>query len=183
MRTRRVTPAQRYVKLITGVLSGDAGLFGGAARCLERKYGPVDMESSVMPFAETDYYEDELGKGLLRVFFSFRDLVPLEQAFVSKIVSGRVERKFSKDNRRRVNIDPGYVSAGKLVLFTTKDYSHRIHVARGIYAEVTLKFEKKEFQPWPWTYPDFKTAPYRRFFEKVRAEFMKQVTTPQRQKI
>ena len=34
---------------------------------------------------------------------------------------------------------------------------------------VTLTFAGGRFQPNPWTYPDYRTARYRRFFEAVRA--------------
>ena len=81
----------------------------------------------------------------------------------------------SSNNKRRVNIDPGYISLDKLVLFTTKNYSHRIYLNEGIYAEVTLKFERKSFVPLPWTYPDYKTLEYIDFFNKIRETYKDQI--------
>lgn len=74
-----------------------------------------------------------------------------------------------------VNIDPGYVTKAKLVLATTKDYAHRIYLAQGIYAEVTLSYSRGEFQPLPWTYPDYQTKAYRDFFRRVRDVYREQV--------
>jgi hypothetical protein len=70
--------------------------------------------------------------------------------------------------RRRINLDPGYVTAAKLVLATTKDFSHRIYLGDGIYAEVTLNFAKHGCRPFAWTYPDFRAERYWGFFEEVR---------------
>jgi hypothetical protein len=69
---------------------------------------------------------------------------------------------------RSVNIDPGYLDLAKLVLFSTKDYTHRIHVGKGIFAEVTLYFQDDSFNAWPWTYPDYKTKEYIGIFNTIR---------------
>jgi len=34
-----------------------------------------------------------------------------------------------------VNIDPGYISLGKLVLASTKDHAHRLYLGEGVYGE------------------------------------------------
>jgi hypothetical protein len=67
-----------------------------------------------------------------------------------------------------VNLDPGYVSLSKLVLATTKDYSHRIYVGSGMYAESALHFENGQWTAWPWTYPDYAGPRYHAFFGHVR---------------
>jgi len=55
------------------------------------------------------------------------------------------------------------------VLATTKDYSHRIYVRDGIYEEVTLVYRRGSgFEPWPWTYPDYRSETAKRFFLAVR---------------
>ena len=79
---------------------------------------------------------------------------------------------------RPINIDPGYVTPAKLVLATTKDRAHRIYLGRGIYAEVTLTYAKKAFQSMPWTYPDYRSEPYRRFFEQVRRDALEMRPSP-----
>jgi hypothetical protein len=73
---------------------------------------------------------------------------------------------------RQVNIDPGYVSLAKVVLASTKDFSHRIYVGNGIYEEVTLHYQRASdrFEPWPWTYPDYCTAEANDFFMNVRRD-------------
>jgi hypothetical protein len=69
---------------------------------------------------------------------------------------------------RPVNIDPGYVDLGKLVLATTKDRAHRIYLQHGIYAEVTLQYAREAWQVSPWTYPDYREPRYHAFLSAVR---------------
>ncbi len=77
--------------------------------------------------------------------------------------------------RRTTNIDPGYISPAKLVLFTTKNRNHRIYIDGGIYAEPELQFIKKSFRAFPWTYPDYRSADYIDFFNSVRSDYLEQV--------
>ena len=74
--------------------------------------------------------------------------------------------------RRRINIDPGYVSDSKLILATTKDYFHRIYLNYGIYAEVTLKWRKSSFEPLEWTYPDYRSREYINILNNIRNAYM-----------
>ncbi len=156
------------VKLIVGLISSQESNFSKAGRLLERKYGAVDMKSLVADFNHTDYYEEEFGRDLKRIFLSFKKLTDIKNLYKSKLHTQKIEKRLSSKFKRQVNIDPGYITLGKLVLFTTKNYSHRIYLNRGIYAEVALKFEANSFTPWPWTYPDYRTKEYIEFFNKVR---------------
>jgi hypothetical protein len=71
------------------------------------------------------------------------------------------------------------VTLDKLVLATTKDYSHRIYLRDGIYAEVTLYFRKGRFHPFEWTYPDYCTREYIEVFYKIRQIYHSQLKTLQ----
>ena len=42
-----------------------------------------------------------------------------------------------------------------LVLYSTKNYAHRIACNKHIYSELTLLFVKKQVKILEWTYPDF----------------------------
>jgi len=67
-----------------------------------------------------------------------------------------------------VNIDPGYLTPAKLILATTKDYSHRLYLGRGIYGEIILVYSCGSFKPLPWTYPDYRSEDYSKYFSRVR---------------
>lgn len=156
------------VKIITGLIFNDLQVFDKASSLLLKKLGPVDLESEPLSFDHTSYYNDEMGAGLKRRFLSFRRLKNPKDLHRLKIFTDRLEKKFSASGRRAINIDPGYLSLSKLVLFSTKDYAHRIYLANGIYSEVTLFFKESSFQSWGWTYPDYKTKEYIDFFNHTR---------------
>ena len=164
------------VKLIVGFISSKPSQFALARRILEKKFGEVDKETPVLDFSHTSYYEEEFGKGLGRKFLSFKNLIPLKRNYAIKLYTNKIERKLSKNNANRtINIDPGYISLAKLVLFTTKNRSHRIYVDKGIYGDLELLFIKKSFQPLEWTYPDYRTGEYIDFFNSVRATYLNQI--------
>lgn len=156
------------VKYFVGMISRDLEIMDKALKILKKNFGEVEFESDLIPFTHTDYYEYEMGKNLYRKFYSFAPLKTPDKLVSFKLYSIEVEKKFLVGNRRKVNIDPGYVELSKVVLASTKNYSHRIYLSRGIYAEVTLYFKHGKFIEFPYTYPDYRTAEYKNFFKKVR---------------
>jgi hypothetical protein len=156
------------VNLIAGIFSNDNEILAGARDSLKRMFGPTDLESPVTDFTHTDYYAKEMGLSLKRQFLSFKKLFGLKGLCAVKLKTNSLEKKFSKGGKRTVNIDPGYIDLAKLVLFSTKDYTHRIFLDKGIFAEVTLFYKDKSFAPWPWTYPDYRTDPYKELFNRIR---------------
>jgi hypothetical protein len=163
------------VKLIVSMFTGDETLLAVARGALVNRFGPIDYQSELLPFHHTDYYAREFGPGLVRQIVAFAELIPLQQLAEIKRATNELELTWAVDGKRRVNLDPGYVSLGKLVLATTKDYSHRIYLGQGIYAEVTLKYEHGRFQAWPWTYPDYASARYLEIFGEIRRMYADQL--------
>ena len=168
--------AAQPVKLIVGLLSGDADLLRRAQQRLSRQYGPVDLASDVWPFDQTEYYEPEMGPDIQRQFLSFERLIRPDGLAEIKRHANDLEQTIADDclrpdRPRAVNLDPGYVDLSKLVLATTKNRSHRIYLGLGIYGEVTLQYTHGAWQPWPWTYPDYRRPEYHAFFERVRARY------------
>jgi hypothetical protein len=117
-----------------------------------------------------------MGDGLVRKFVAFADLIAPEELADAKVRTNSLEEEFAQrsedDIRRRVNLDPGYIAPDKLVLASTKNFSHRIHLSKGIYAEVTLNFGKKGCVFFDWTYPDFRSGKYTEFLLDVRRKVM-----------
>jgi hypothetical protein len=69
---------------------------------------------------------------------------------------------------RPINIDPGLLELGKFLLATTKDQAHRIYLRDGIFAEVTLRYHAGAFEPWPWTYADYRQPCVHEFLLQAR---------------
>jgi len=163
------------VKLIVGMLSGDEALFDDAERCLSAHFGPADDRSAVLRFDATTYYDEEMGFNLLRKFLAFARLIQPDALPDIKRHTNDLEAELAVGGRRRINLDPGYISAGKLVLATTKDWQHRLYLGRGIYGEVTLRFRRGSFEPWEWTYPDYRAGDYIRALNRFRQRYMGQL--------
>jgi hypothetical protein len=138
-------------------------------------WGEVVLESPVFDFTETNYYEPTMGPGLKKQFFAFGDLIDPGRLPDIKLQTGGWEVEYAELGRhpepRPLNLDPGYITLGKLVLASTKDFAHRIYLGRGIYAEVTLCYRHGAWEPFPWTFADYRRADYHRFFTQCR-EFL-----------
>jgi hypothetical protein len=163
------------VKLIAGLLASDQGLFEKTKKLLQKKFGPIDLESPIVPFDFTHYYDEELGSGVLRQYISFKKLIKQENIGKIKRQTIKLEKKFTIGVKRKVNIDPGFVSLAKLVLATTKDATYRMYLGKGIFAESTLFFKDGSFTLWPWTYPDYKSEMGIKFFNEVREIYRKTI--------
>jgi hypothetical protein len=161
------------VALICGVMAVDAARLQQSVERLTRAFGPLEHESTVQPFDVTDYYEPEMGPFLMRQFVSFSRLIdPCALADV-KLKTNALEQEFSENGCRRVNLDPGYLCPSKLVLATAKDFSHRVAIGSGIYAEVTLMFTKEGgIRTFHWTYPDLRSDVYHDFLFAARRQIL-----------
>lgn len=142
---------------------------------VSRKYGPIDFESRVINFNFTDYYTAEMGKPLFRRFVSFKKLKNASDFIKIKDFTIKVERKFARNRKRQINIDPGYLAESKLVLITTKDFAHRIYLGKGVYAEITLQFKEGGFHESTTTFPDYRTKEYKDIFLVIRKIYRKQL--------
>ncbi|MDD4954963.1 MAG: DUF4416 family protein [Candidatus Omnitrophica bacterium] len=170
---KRILPLP--VKFICGFIYSNETSYTKSIKILERKFGKIDLESSRFDFGFTSYYEKEMGAPLYRRFVSFEKLRDAVVLPAIKIFCIKIEKKFAKNNKRTINIDPGYINEGKLVLTTTKDYYHRIYAGKGIFEEVTLYYKGSNFQDFPTTYPDYKTPEYKEIFLLIRENYRKQL--------
>ncbi len=163
------------VKLISSVFSADRNLLVEILGEFSEKYGRIDFISEFMPFDYTDYYESEMGQSLVRRFASFENLIRPESLPEIKIFTNSFEEKYSSNGRRRVNIDPGYISKHNLILATGKSYAHRPYLGNGIYADLTLIYRNKTFQPLEWTYPDYTEEKIMEMFKRIREKYLVQL--------
>ncbi|MCF7907690.1 MAG: DUF4416 family protein [Candidatus Omnitrophica bacterium] len=156
------------VKFICGFIYSTEKSYQQVKSILESKFGKVDFETQPIDFTFTDYYEEEMGKNLKRRFISFRKLQNPKRFTTIKLFCLKLEKKFALNNKRQINIDPGYLNEAKLVLTTTKDFSHRIYLDKGIYAEITLLFKDGAFCNLETTFPDYRTKTYKGIFHLIR---------------
>jgi len=160
------------VKLICGMISSRGKLFDAAAEELARAFGPIDHTSEVMGFDFTHYYDDEMGTPLYRRFVSFAEPVAPDVLAEAKLRTNAMEADFARrlagPPKRPINLDPGYVEPSKLVLASMKNFSHRIYLARGVYADLTLMYRHGRWEPLGWTFPDYASGRYDEFLTAAR---------------
>lgn len=122
---------------------------------LENRFGPVDMLSDPLPFVETTYYQQEFGPQLVRRLLSFEALVEQDQLRHIKLWAHALEQEQSHNGKRLFNLDPGLLTLERLVLATCKNFSHRIYLGQGVFADLTLLFQGRGWKALPWTFPDY----------------------------
>ena len=163
-------------KLIVGILYSDEALLSEALSALTEEFGDIDAVSPQFSFSKefSNYYDDELdGEGLRRIYSFSTPIEPQRQAEI-KIFTNELEKRLSVGGKRHVNIDPGLINHGRLLLMTTKPTGFRIPISNGIYTELTLYWARGEWQKLPWTYRDYQSDTVKKFITEVRRTYLKQ---------
>lgn len=136
------------------------------------EFGPLGAVSPAFDFTETDYYTSTMGADLKKQFVIPSQPIDPGRLASIKILTNEWEAEYARlaghPEPRPLNLDPGYLTLAKLVLASTKDHAHRIYLADGIYAEVTLSYRGKSWQPFDWTYPDYRRGDFQEFFTASR---------------
>ena len=167
-------PGQK-VKLISSVFSSDVDLIMKVIKQMEKYFGVTDWISEEIIFDRTKYYAKEMGWPLYRRFISFEKYIYPEFLVEAKLITNKIEDEHLSNMKRKINIDPGYISLERLVLATGKNYIHRIYLGKGIYADLTLVFRAGTFKSLEWTYPDYRTEEYLEILEEIRRIYVGQL--------
>ena len=160
------------VLLLLAAFSRHEAALAWARQRAAAAWGPVALESPLFPFHETQYYEPSMGSGLGKRFLAFaRPADPaalVDWKLATNAWEGEYARTAGHPEPRPLNLDPGYLTLGKLVLASTKDFAHRIYLGRGIYAEITLYYKGRGWQHHAWTFADYRRPEYQQFFSECR---------------
>ena len=161
-------------KLIIGVIYHDADVLREVMEILTREFGETDGMCEEFSFSEefSDYYDEELGGEGMRRIYSFERTVDPSQQSRIKQRTNEIERQFSDGVNRRINLDPGFINHGRLMLATTKNAGFRIPLSDGIYTELTLFYARGEWHKLPWTYRDYQSERVQSFLTEVRHKYL-----------
>lgn len=138
----------------------------------------ISGTSEIFNFDHSTYYCSEMGTNLKRIFVSFDSLIDPLKGPKFKLIAQTIEKRYQHDNKRNANIDPGLLSLHNLILYSTKNYAHRISCIQGVYADLTYIFSKKNIQFLPWTYPDFKQQLIQDYFIVQRNSLKQKLQGP-----
>lgn len=159
------------VKLFVAVLYREEAILPVVRERLVALFGDIDYTSPAFPFPFADYYAEEMGSPLFRIFYSFRTLIDPAAIRMIKQQTNALEQELAEQGNRRVNLDPGYVDYGKVVLASMKGHNQKVYLGDGVWADINLLYEKGRFQPLPWTFPDFRHGTYDRVLLHLRARY------------
>jgi hypothetical protein len=159
-------------KLVIGVFTADRDLIVPVIKKLTDIFGPPDIVSRWFDFDFTSYYEAEMGSRLYRRMAAFKNMIAQSDLAGIKNTTNAIEHEFAQKDKRRVNIDPGYMLRERFVLASGKNFSHRIYIGENIYADLTLIYSKGDFRAMPWTYPDYQSPEMKEFLLRVRTKYV-----------
>jgi hypothetical protein len=163
------TKDPQHVLIFAGVLSAENLELQPIAQQLITSCGDIFLRTEPQPFTYTTYYQKEMGEHITRQWWVFDSLHDPSTLAEIKTTTNAIEQHYLNTQKgRSVNIDPGLISLSNVVLASTKNYSHRIYLGKGIYAEVTLVYKNKSFTALGWTYPDYRESSTIDFFNQAR---------------
>ena len=161
-------------KLIIGFIYPNEEIYEKALSIMKERFGEIDFSTEEFSFSKefSDYYDGELGGEGLRRIVSFERTVDASLQADIKLFTNEVEQGFADEAGRKVNIDPGFISHGRVMLATTKGTGFRIPLKDGIYTELTLFYARGAWQKFPWTYRDYQSERVQRFITEVREIYL-----------
>jgi len=159
-----VAPALLFVS----TLYRNPGIFNESKKLLEEHFGETLFTSPPLPWEYSTYYKDEIGWPLFRQIIFFKNLIDPGLLADIKLKTNEIEASLSSEGKRRINLDPGYLTLAKVVLASTKNYAHRIYLGKGVYGEVTLIYRDGTYKPHLFTYKDYQDTTHIEIFMKAR---------------
>jgi hypothetical protein len=163
------------VKYFVALLWSDAKLLPSVQARMAAQWGDSDFAGPDRPFDRTTYYDAEMGPSLFRRLMSFETLRSPEEIAAAKLACIEMEKAFAIDGRRRVNLDIGYLDHNKIVLASVKSAGQKIYLREGIYADLVARYADGRYQPFPWTFPDFKDGRYDGELNVLRENYLRQM--------
>src|ERR1700744_4898386 len=139
-----IHPPSPVLLLMAAFSRDDAALEWGRQRAAAA-WGPIALASPAFAFEATAYYEPTMGAGIKKCFWAWQQPIDpgrLAQLKLTTNAWGEENAALARQPEARpLNLDPGYITQAKLVLASTKDHAHRMYLADGIYAEITLFYK------------------------------------------
>ena len=145
-------------KLLIAIMYSDKSVYAKCKNDLIDSFGRIEKESDEYNFDKfTSYYAKEMGNGLVKRFVVFKKEIDKEGLKKAKLKTTEIEKKFSKENKRAINLDPGYLSSSELVLASfKKGTNYKEDVGDGVYLHKVLEFDKGKIITFWHTFPDYR---------------------------
>jgi len=163
------------VKYFVAALFHDSNALDRVRPLLQQHWGSVDFEGSNHHFDVSNYYEPEMGDPLQRRILSFEKPADPTMLVEMKLACNEIENALAVGGKRIVNCDAGYLDHNKVVLASAKEAGQKIYLDKGIYADLAGRYKADKYQPFEWSFPDFKDGRYDSELLAIRALYMAQL--------
>lgn len=159
-------------QLIIAIMYFNEETYKKAKSILIEKFREIKKESRSYDFDQfTSYYEKEMGKNLVKRFLVFDYKINKKELIKIKKQTTEIEKEFSRDNKRTINLDPGYLNDKELVLASfKKGTNYKEDLGEGVYAHKVLEFKDKKPIIFWHTFPDYRVKENQEFFMKINSE-------------
>jgi len=153
---------------VVSVLYSNSEILRNSIHSLQLYFGEVVLFSEPYPFDMTDYYQAEMGSSILRAWLCFSPLRDPSELPVWKEHCIELEEKFESGGKRQLNIDPGYLDHGKLVLASCKAAPDKIYMGSGVFAHICLRYKRGDFHGPEHSFADFIDGRFDEFFRSAK---------------
>lgn len=157
---------------LVSLLTGSAGALRAGVHRLRDRWPALRLLAPPRAFDVTEYYRGEMGTGLLR-WWAYRPTLadPLDLPDWKRHTRSVEAELADETGDRTVNIDPGYLDYGLVVLASHKPGTHRLPMGSGVYADVELYYSHGSYDPLPWSFPDFRDGRHDALLENLRTRY------------
>jgi hypothetical protein len=163
------------VKYFVAVLYREPPALDHARDLIAAAWGVLDIEGADHPFNVTDYYQPEMGPGLMRRLLAIGALYAPTLLVEMKLRCNGIEDQLAVAGKRTVNLDAGYLDHNKVLLASAKEAGQKIYLDKGIYADLAGRYKAGKYQPFEWSFPDFRDGRYDAELLKMRARYLEQI--------
>lgn len=163
------------VKFFVAVLYADESCLNRAKQCIVDVWGDIDFEGDAHLFDVTDYYVPEMGFPIYRKLLSFKKLYEPSLLVEMKLQCNIIEQQLAVESKRTVNLDAGYLDHNKVLLASAKEAGQKVYLDKGIYADLAGRYKSGKYQPFEWSFPDFRDGRYDQELIAMRSKCMVQV--------
>tara|TARA_B100000315_G_C14471873_1_gene538748 strand:+ start:573 stop:1055 length:483 start_codon:yes stop_codon:yes gene_type:complete len=138
----------------------------------ELNFGAILSKSPEYDFNFTDHYENEFGSELKKTIIIFNNNIQKNNLIKIKNTITEIEKNNSVGNKRKINVDPGYVNDKEVVLASFKKKRFKDDLGDGVYAHKVLEFKDGEVKDFFHTFADFKSKLVKEFFLGIIKQYL-----------
>jgi len=149
--------------LFFALMYKDNNILEKTINLLKNNFGDIIKKSEEYNFNFTDYYEKEFGNDLKKIIIIFDKKINKKDLIEIKNKITEIEKEFSADGKRKINIDPGYIDDKEVILASFKKKDFKENLGNGVYAHKVLEFVDGKVKEFWHTFPDYREEKLKKF--------------------